>query len=105
GALANMARNQQTLITSGLVFEEVMPNPVQQAVMATLRRCFEEYREVETMHLGYARLKDTDVLHVLVFTLRLAHMHTSGRPLSRRFLDFLQQKFPQSALPPESATD
>ena len=105
GALANMARSQQTLIASGLVYEESMPNPVQQSVIGVLQRCFEKYREVETRHLGYSRLKGTDIFHALVFTLRLAHVHTSGRPLSRGFLDFLQQQFPQSTLPPESTSD
>jgi hypothetical protein len=39
-------------------------------------------------------LKDADIFRTLVFTLRLAHVHTSGRPLSRAFIDFLQERFP-----------
>lgn len=57
----------------------------------------DEYREVEKHHLGHVRLKDADVLHALVFTLRLAHVHTSGRPLSRAFIDFLHERFPETA--------
>ncbi len=53
-----------------------------------------EFRELEKKHLGYARLKDGDILYALVFALRLAHVHTSGRPLSRAFVDFLQERFP-----------
>lgn len=94
GALANMVRSQQTLIASGLVYEEALPNPAQQALIATLRQVLDEYREVEKKHLGYTRLKDADVLHALVFSLRLAHVHTSGRPLSRAFIDFLHERFP-----------
>jgi hypothetical protein len=94
GALANMARSRQTLIASGLVYEEALPNPAQQAVISMLRQILDEFRELEKQHLGYARLKDGDVFYALVFALRLAHVHTSGRPLSRAFIDFLQDRFP-----------
>ncbi len=104
-ALATMVRSQQTLISSGLVYEETTPNHAQQELINTLRQVLEEYREVEKRHLGYVRLKDADVLHALVFTLRLAHVHTSGRPLSRAYLDFLNQQFPEAAAPLENAAE
>lgn len=105
GALANMVRSQQTLIASGLVYEETLPNPAQQALIGTLRQVLDEYREVERKHLGHTRLKDADVLNALVFTLRLAHVHTSGRPLSRAFIDFLQERFPEAAAALEATGD
>lgn len=95
-ALAGMARSLQRLISSGLVYEETSANPAQQSLIETLRAIFQEFREVEQRHLGYVRLKDSEILNTLVFTLRLAHVHTSGRPLSRAFIDFLQQRFPQA---------
>jgi hypothetical protein len=95
GALANMAKSYQTLLGSGLVYQEAMPGLAQQAIMDALRQLLEEFRELERKHLGYAALKDGDVLKALVFTLRLAHMRTSGRPFSRRFLDFLREQFPE----------
>ena len=97
GALANMVRSQQTLITSGLVYEETLANPAQQAIGSVLRQVLQEFRDLEQKHLGYARLKDSDVLQALVFVVRLAHVHTSGRPLSRGFIDFLQQQFREAA--------
>jgi hypothetical protein len=105
GALANMVRSQQTLIASGLVYEQTLPNPAQQALISTLRQVLEEYREVEKKHLGYTRLKDADTLHALVFTLRLAHVHTSGRPLSHAFIDFLRERFPDATGRPETSGD
>ena len=105
GALANMARTQQTLIASGLIYEQTLSNPVQQALIATLREVLDEYREVEKNHLGYTRLKDADILNALVFTLRLAHVHTSGRPLSRAFIDFLRERFPEAPGTPEAGGD
>jgi len=104
-ALANMVRSQQRLISSGLVYEEATPNLAQQGLITTLRQVLEEYREVERQHLGHVRLKDADVLPALVFTLRLAHAHTSGRPLSRAFIDFLQQQFPEAAASLESTAE
>jgi len=95
GALANMAQSYQTLIASGLVYQEALPNPVQQAVISVLQQLLEEFREVEQKHRGYTTLKDGDVLHALVFTLRLIHLHSSGRPLARGFIDFLHERFPE----------
>jgi hypothetical protein len=104
-ALANMARAQQTLTTSGLVYEEKLPNPAQQALIGTLRELLREFRALEAKHLGYSRLKDTDILLVLVFVLRLAHVYTSGRPLSRAFIDFVQERFPEAPAAAGAASD
>ncbi len=102
-ALANMARSLQTLITSGLVYQEPLSNPAQQAVIDVLGKLLEEFRGLEQKHLGYSRLKDNDVLQALVFVLRLAHAHTSGRPLSRGFVDFLHERFPEANTQTERA--
>jgi hypothetical protein len=105
GSLANMVRSQQTLISSGLVYEESLPNPAQQGVIATLRQILQEFRDVEAQHLGYSQLKDNDVLQALVFVLRLAHLYTSGRPLSRGFIHFLQAQFPEASTVMGTATE
>jgi len=96
GALANMAKSYQTLVGSGLVYQEAMPSLAQQAIMDALRQLLQEFRELEQKHLGYATLKDSEALKALVFTLRLANTQTSGRPRSRRFLDFLRERFPET---------
>ena len=59
-----------------------------------------EFREAETKHMGYSRLRDSDVLRALVFLIRLGEGRTSGRPRSRAFVDFLFAQFPdkESAL-------
>lgn len=104
GAVANLAKSYQTLVASGLVYQETTPNPAQQAIIAVLTELLREFREVEAKHLGYTSLKDRDVLKVLVFTLRWVYMQTSGRPLSRGFIDFLHERFP-AAPPLESASE
>lgn len=92
-ALANLATSYQTLIGSGLVYEQVPPSLAQQALIEAVRQLLEEFRQLEREHLGYTTLKDGEVLKVLVLVLRLAHIHTSGRPRSRGFLDFLHERF------------
>jgi hypothetical protein len=99
-ALASLARSYQTLIASGLVYEQVPPSLAQQGLIEEVRQLLEEFRQLEREHLGHTTLKDAEVLKVLVLVLRLAHIHTSGRPRSRGFLDFLHQQFqaPQSSI-------
>lgn len=95
-ALANLATSYQTLIGSGLVYEQVPPSLAQQALIEAVRQLLEEFRQLEREHLGYTTLKDGEVLKVLVLVLRLAHIHTSGRPRSRGFLDFLHDRLHQA---------
>ncbi len=92
-ALANLARSYQTLIGSGLVYEQVPPSLAQQGLIEAVRQLLEEFRQLEREHLGHTTLRDAEVLKVLVLVLRLAHIHTSGRPRSRGFLDFVHQQF------------
>ena len=94
-ALTSLVHSYQTLLSSGLVYQEPSANPVQAAIGDALQRSLEEFRKVEQQHLGYTSLRDSDVLRVLVFMIRLAHLHTSGRPLSRGFLDYLAQRLPE----------
>jgi hypothetical protein len=95
-ALVNLAKSYQTLVGSGLIYEKVPPSLAQQALIEAVRRLLQEFRELEREHLGHTTLKDADVLKVLVLALRLAHIHTSGRPLSRAFLDFLHDRFAEA---------
>ncbi len=99
GALTVMARSYKTLVASGLVYQEASANPAQLAIMDVLQRSLEEFRQVEQQHLGYTALRDGDVLKALVFLIRLAHMHSSGRPRARGFLDYLQEQFPEPHSP------
>ncbi len=105
GALANLAKSYQTLVGSGLVYQEALPNPVQQIIIETIRQLVKEFQDVEREHLGHTTLRDSDVLKMLVFTLRLAQVHTSGRPRSRGFIDFLNTRFAETAASPDGAEE
>lgn len=104
-ATSDLAAQYERLSNSGLHYEPANANPVQQALIAELRRMIAEYRELETKHLGYSSLRDNEVLQLLVFLVRTAWSRTSGRPRSRAFLDFLAERFPEknSLVAPESS--
>jgi hypothetical protein len=106
-ALTALAKTYETLANSGLHFETPVTNLSHQAIAAEVQQMLKEYREAEQKHMGYTRLRDSDVLRALVFILRMAFSRTSGRPKSRAFVDFLLQQFPktQSAVAaPEEAS-
>ena len=96
-ALTSMARSQETLVNSGLVYETPPTSLAQQQVIAEVQTMIKEYREAEQKHLGYSELRDSDVLRALVFLVRLGYARTSGRPKSRAFVDFLGAQFPEQA--------
>ena len=93
-ALTALARNYETLANSGLHYDTPVTSLVQQAVSGEVQQMIKEFREAEQKHLGYTRLRDSDVLRALVFLLRMALTRTSGRPKSRVFIDFLLRQFP-----------
>lgn len=96
-ALSSLVQSYRTLVESSLIYEQATANLVQQKVAREVGTMVNEFREEEVKHLGYSRLKDSDVLKVLVFWLRMAMTRTSGRPKSRAFVDFLFTQFPEKA--------
>lgn len=105
-ALATLASSYETLVNSGLHYETAMTSLSQQAVAGEIQAMVKQYRETEEKHLGYSRLRDSDILRALVFLLRMGYTHTSGRLKSRAYADFVLSQFPekQSAIAaPEEA--
>jgi hypothetical protein len=106
-AVTSLAKNYETLVNSGLHYETPIPNIAQQAVAAEVLNMLKEFREAEQKHVGYSRLRDSEVLRALVFLVRMAHGRTSGRPKSRAFVDFLLAQFPEQpagVVAPEAAS-
>ncbi len=83
------------MANSGLHYEIPVTNLTHQAIAAEIQKMVKEYREAEQKHLGYSRLRDSDVLRAIVFLLRMGLTRTSGRPKSRAFADFLFLQFPE----------
>ena len=105
-ALTSMVKKQETLVNSGLHYEIPIASLSQQAVVAEVHKMLKEYREAEQKHLGFTRLRDSDVLGALVFLVRMGHARTSGRPKSRALVDFVHSQFPEkqsSVATPEEA--
>ncbi len=96
-ALDSLAKSYETLVNSGLHYGSPMANLSQQAVVDEIQTMVKEYREAEEKHLGYSRLRDSEVLRGLVFLLRMGYARTSGRPLSRGYIDFVLSQFPEKA--------
>lgn len=94
-ALTSLARKYQTLVQSSLIYQETTANLALQQIEREVETMVKEFREAEQKHLGYSRLRDSDVLTALVFLLRMALMRTSGRPKSRAYVDFLFAQFPE----------
>jgi len=94
-ALSSLTRTWETLVNSGLHYENPIASAAQQAVAAEVQNMVKEYREAEQKHVGYAQLRDSEVLRALVFLVRMAYGRTSGRPKSRAFVDFLLSQFPE----------
>ena len=95
-ALTSMATSYETLVNSGLHYETPTTSMGQQAAANEIQNMLKQYREAEQKHLGYSRLRDSEVLRALVFLVRLAHGRTSGRAKSRAFVDFLFAQFPEN---------
>jgi hypothetical protein len=96
GTLSTLVKSYETLVNSGLVYSKPTANVAQQAVAQEIESMLKQYRETEQKHIGYTRLRDSEVLKALVFLVRLAHGRTSGRPKSRAFVDFLFNQFPDN---------
>ena len=91
-ALVALVRSFELRANSGLHYEPTPPSLAQQALLQELREVIADYDQ-EGQEMGDPHLHDGDALKALVFVLRLALDRSSGRPLSRGFLDFLRTEF------------
>jgi hypothetical protein len=94
-ALTAITKAYETLVNSGLYFDAPVTGLTQQAVADEVQKMIKEYREAEQTHVGHVRLRDSDILHALVFLTRTANGRTSGKPKCRAFIDFLLSQFPE----------
>lgn len=91
-ALDSLAQSYQTL-DSGLYFEQTPTAPAAQALHAAVQEFFRQYSQ-EQQQRGSTSLRPSEALRALVFLRRLGQLETNGRPLSRRFLEFLRRQLP-----------
>jgi hypothetical protein len=101
-ALEALAETYRTLGT-GIYYERPPDSPVARALYAQIAGFLQEFRKQQARRAGFPSLKDSDVFLLLVFLLRVSKQETNGRPLSRAFLSFLRERFPQPAAEKESS--
>ena len=94
-ALTALVHSFEPRANSGLHYDPTRPSLAQQALIEELREVVADY-DKEGCDMGYPSLRDGEALKGLVFMLRLALDRSSGRPLSRGFLDSLRTDFTKS---------
>lgn len=104
-ALTALGKTYETLVNSGLHYETAATGVAQQAISAEVQKMVAQYRETEQKNVGYATLRDSEVLQGIVFLVRMAQGRTSGRPKSRAFIDFLFSQFPEKTSVIESPAE
>jgi len=97
-ALDALTRTYRTL-ESGLYYESKPANPLAARLSADLRDKIEDFQKRVTESAGMTKIRDSDVLRVLVFLQRIEFTINNGRKKGRAFIDTMQQKFGRAAEP------
>ena len=100
GAMEKTIRTYETLST-GIYYESLPEEAAQLGVYRTLKNFLSEYEKRLREQGRLAGIKESSVIRSLIFLLRVAALHSSKRPRSRGFIDFLRQAEPESAVPDE----
>ena len=93
GAMEKMIRTYETF-SSGIYYESLPEEASQIGVFRSLRSFLNEYDKKVREQGRLAGIKESAVITSLVFLLRVAALHSSKRPRSRGFIDFLRQAEP-----------
>ncbi len=88
-ALEALIRTHRTL-QSGVYYESVPPNPLAANIYRAVQNAIAEFRNREQQQLGMSRVRDADVLGLLVFLQRIEFDRNNGRRRGRAFLDSLR---------------
>jgi len=91
-SLEALAETYKTLST-GIIYEQRPAALVQGELYDNLARFLEDTKRSAAQNSG-ARLRDSEILQLLVFLFRMGLLRANGRPRSRRFIEFLRGQFP-----------
>jgi hypothetical protein len=94
-AVHALAQTYKTL-SSGIIYEKPPDAPLPRELYAALIAFIAEVKKQHAERAGSAGLKDMDLFYLWVFLYRMGLLRTNGRPLSRRFIEFLRAQFPQA---------
>jgi hypothetical protein len=94
-AIQALAQTHKTL-GSGIIYEKPPDAPLSRELYAALMAFITEVKKQQSERTTSAALKDIDLFYLGVFLYRMGLLRTNGRPLSRRFIEFLRGQFPES---------
>lgn len=94
-ALAALAETYRTLST-GIYYEKPPDAPGPRALYGEVASLFGNMKQHSAAHAGFATIKDSEILALLLFLYRMGLLRANGRPRSRRFIEFLHSQFPAS---------
>jgi hypothetical protein len=93
-ALAALAETYRTLGT-GIYYEKPPDAPAPRALYGALAKSLGEIKQHSAEHSGFATIKDSEILALLLFLYRMELLRNNGRPRSRKFIEFLRAQFPK----------
>jgi hypothetical protein len=94
-ALQALAQTYKTL-SSGIIYEKPPDALLPRELYAALTAFLGEIKKRQAERAPSSSFKEGDIFHLLVFLYRMGLLRTSGRPRSRRFIEFLRGQFPQA---------
>jgi hypothetical protein len=95
-ALEALAETYRTL-GSGIYYERPPDLPVAHDLYGAIGEFLQKVMKEQAERGGIPTLRESDILNLLVFLLRVGKQETNGRPRSRAFLAFLRARFPLAA--------
>jgi hypothetical protein len=95
-ALEAAVETYRTLET-GILYERPPDAPGARTVYFELAEHLRSIKKQAAEPTGFSTIKDSEILRLLVFLLRVGKQQTNGRPRSRAFLGFLRSRFPRPA--------
>ena len=94
-AIQALAETYRTLAT-GIYYEKQPVAQFPREIYAALTAFIAEGKQQQAERAGLSVLKDSGIFHRLVFLYRMGLLRTSGRPRSRRYIEFLRGQFPEA---------
>ena len=96
-ALEALIQTHRTL-ESGLVYETVSTNAIAAGIQRSFTGSIADYQKVREERDALSRVRNSDILRVLVFLHRVGRQNSNGRPRGRMYLDLLRQMTPEAGV-------
>jgi hypothetical protein len=92
-ALEALIQTRRTL-ESGLVYQSTPENVIAAGVQRSFEASLEDYEKLHAEREAFSRVRNADVLAILVLLYRIGRQNQNGRPRGRMFIDALRQMTP-----------